>query len=208
MDLSSYTGLKAAVADFLNRTDLSDQIPGFIALAEAELRRRIRRKTLRATVTFAAESYQLPADCAQLRSARLVTGDRYRDLPIDIVTIEQLSEYRAQVSQSGRPSKGAVVGSSVLLVPVPDQSYTAEITYFEKVASLSSAVTSNSLLVEAPDLYLYGALKQAAPFLQHDERIPTWKQFVEDGVVQLDTARLNEESGASLRPARLPMVIG
>jgi hypothetical protein len=210
MDFSNYDGLKAAIADELDRTDLAGQIPGFITLAEAKMRRKVRRKTIRATVTFAAgrDTFQLPGDCAQLRSLRLVTGLRYLDTPIPVGTIEQLSDFRAQTSPSARPQRGAILGGSILLAPTPDQNYTAEITYFEKLNSLSSAVETNSILDEAPDLYFYGALLHSAPFMQHDERIPVWEKLFEDGIMELDVARLNEESGASLRPARLPMVFG
>ena len=35
MSISTYSELKTAVANFLARTDLTDQIPDFIQLAEA-----------------------------------------------------------------------------------------------------------------------------------------------------------------------------
>ena len=37
MALTTYTELKAAIADWLNRSDLTSQIPDFITLAEAEM---------------------------------------------------------------------------------------------------------------------------------------------------------------------------
>ena len=40
MALDTYTGLKASVADFLNRGDLASAIPDFITLAEAQMTRR------------------------------------------------------------------------------------------------------------------------------------------------------------------------
>ena len=42
MSLSNYTGLKASIADFLNRDDLTAVIPDFITLAEAQINRDIR----------------------------------------------------------------------------------------------------------------------------------------------------------------------
>ena len=42
MALTTYTGLKASIADFLNRDDLTSVIPDFVALAEAQINRDIR----------------------------------------------------------------------------------------------------------------------------------------------------------------------
>ena len=44
MALSTYTELKASVADWLNRTDLTSVIPDFIALAEAQIERTLRTR--------------------------------------------------------------------------------------------------------------------------------------------------------------------
>lgn len=54
MDLTSYTGLKAAIAAFVNRADLSDVIPSFIAMAEAQTNRRLRGKSHAFAIMYAA----------------------------------------------------------------------------------------------------------------------------------------------------------
>jgi hypothetical protein len=48
------------------------------------------------------------------------------------------------------------------------------LTYYAKIPALTVSNTSNLLLVEAPDLYLYGSLLQEAPYLQDDQRITVW----------------------------------
>lgn len=203
MGLATYTELQASVADWLNRADLAAQIPDFITLAEAEFARRVRRRTRRATVQLATAVRPLPLDCAELRSVRLVTSSAYLDVPIEVVTSEMLAEHRAALSATGRPRYAAIVGGELLVAPTPDQSYSAELTYYEALQPLSDSVQTNSLLAEAPDLYLFGALAQAAPFLQHDERIPVWESRVAKAISQLDAQREREEFAASIRPARL-----
>jgi len=42
MSITNYTELKAGVADWLNREDLTAQIPDFITFAEARLNRTLR----------------------------------------------------------------------------------------------------------------------------------------------------------------------
>jgi hypothetical protein len=49
-------------------------------------------------------------------------------------------------------------------------------------------------LTQAPDIYLYGALLQAAPYLQDDARINVWSQLYQSGIEQLTVA---DDRGAS-----------
>lgn len=205
--LDSYDNLQTAVKKWLGgRTDLDDQIPDFIALAEARIRRRVRRRSIRATITISSAETTLPADCAELRSLRLSSSIPSLDRPMDVGSIEQLSAVRARHNAvPGRPIRAAVLGDKLLVAPAPDQPYTAEIVYFEKLLPLSATVQSNSVLADAPDLYLYGALCEAAPYLEHDERIPVWDSRVEKTMAELDAAREREEFNASLTPVRLPV---
>lgn len=208
MDLSNYAGIKAAIASFLNRNDLNDQIPAFIALAEAQIARVLRRTTARETVSIFGASYTIPATVAELRSLRLVSSSVTQDLPISIVTPEMLAERRAGRSATGRPTHAAVVAGALMFVPACDQAYQMEMSYFVKLVPLSVAEPTNATLTEAPDLYLFGGLKEAAPFLEHDERAPLWETKFNTALAQLETVREREEFNASIRPARLPRVFG
>ena len=67
-------------------------------------------------------------------------------------------------------------------------------TYFAKLTKLSNSVTTNWLLTSSPDIYLYGALLQAAPYLQDDARIQTWATLYERALNDLRTA---DDRGAS-----------
>lgn len=206
LDLSTYDGLRATVADYLQRTDLTAQIPAFIQLAEAQIKRRLRRKTVRTSLVIVQESTGLPADCAEVRSLHLLTSSRYRDLPLDVGTPEQLAQTRAAYSGAGRPVRAAMIGGQLVVAPEPDSPYTADLVYFQQLSELSAANQTNDILQEAPDLYLFGALKEAAPFLEHDERIPVWSQKFDAGIEEMNVVREREETNASLRPVRLGRV--
>ncbi len=207
MALNSYTNLKSAIADWLNRTDLTTQIPDFITLAEAEMKRRLRRSSTRANLTISAYETTLPSDAAELRSIRLVSGDAYRDYPLRVGSKEMVDERNARgAGETGRPDTACIFGSKLLVAPQPDQSYTAEIVYFTQLTPLSDSVTTNTILTEAPDAYLFGALLQSAPFLEDEDRIPVWKQKFDDAIEQLNDVRTREEYGASFRAIRLPTV--
>lgn len=207
MALDSYSGLQTEIADWLNRSDLTTKIPTFIVLAESTMRRRLRRFSAREDMTIAALAVSSPCAAAELRSIYLRTGSPHLDKPLNIVTPEILADMRAtQAGVSGRPRWAAVTssGKELLFAPTPDTSYTAEVIYFKALQALSTANTVNDELAAAPDMYLYGALLQAEPYLEHDERIPVWKEKFDSAIQELNTMRENEEHGASLQPVRLP----
>lgn len=205
MGLNSYSALVASVADWLARNDLAAQIPDFVALAESTIRRRVRRKTTRAALSLTTGAVALPATAAELRSIRLDTGTLSRDNVIKVVTPEALAELRQQMAPVGQPRYAAVVNATLLLAPAPDQTYSAEIIYYEALPALQTA-SVNAVLTEAPDIYLYGTLLESAPYLEHDERIPVWQSRLDRAIDELNLAREREEYSGSLQAPRLPMV--
>ncbi len=58
MAISTYAELKTGIANWLDRTDLTDKIPDFIALAESRHRRdfKIRRMETRVTANTIADT--------------------------------------------------------------------------------------------------------------------------------------------------------
>lgn len=211
MDFTTYTGLKSAIADYLNRDDLNvgGQIAGFIALTEAEIARNLRRSTATASLTFAsgASAVALPDDVAELRavipavSALLPRGGA----PLVQTSFENLNSLRMIYPASGVPRVSAVLDGNLYVAPAPsDAALVVTISYFTKLVPLSVANPSNAVLIEAPDAYLYGACREAASLLEHDERIPTWEPRFLKAIADLNDKRQREEFGASLQKARLP----
>ena len=78
MALSTFTELKDAVADWLDRSDLTTRIPDFITLAESRLNRdlRIRPMEVRSTMTTTAgnQYFNLPGGYIQMRNIQLNTN--------------------------------------------------------------------------------------------------------------------------------------
>ncbi len=204
MALDSYAALKTAIADWLNRSDLTTVIPDFITLAEAEIKRRLRRTSIKDEIDVDDVEVDLPTNLAELRSIRLITGSPSQDVPLRRCTPEMLNERKAREGATGRPTDFAIVAGKLNVAPEPDATYTAEIVYFESVDPLSTSNTANSILDEAPDAYLFGSLMQAEPYLEHDERIATWKAKFDAAIDQLNDVRDREEQSASLGAIRLP----
>jgi len=188
MALTTYTQLKASIADWLNRTDLTTAIPDFISLAEAQMERtlRTRQMIVRANASFNVEYGATPADFLETKSFKL-TGTN-PPTPLSFLTIDALDAESTKFTASGRPRFFGVVGTQFRLVPTPDSNYVTELIYYAKLSKLSSSVATNFLLDSSPDAYLYGSLLQAAPYLQDDARIQTWATLYERALNDLQVA--------------------
>lgn len=198
MALTTYTELKASVADWLVRADLTAAIPDFISLAEAQIERNLRTRQMivRADALINSEYSAVPDNFLEARAFKLNTNPV---TPMQFETIDSLDILASRTNAAGKPAYFSIVGSQIRVVPSPDTTYTGELTYYAKLSKLSSSVTSNWLLTSSPDIYLYGSLLQAAPYLQDDARISVWSALYLAGIEQLQLADdRSTTSGGSL----------
>lgn len=176
--IADYDELKAAIADFLNREDLSAVIPTFIRLAESRIDRDLRhwRQEKRVSLSLTGQFNDvLPAD--YLQAIRLQLNDtRTAELSqISNAMMLQLREERGDMP--GRPENYLLTAGQIEVYPTPDATYTASLLYYGRITALSDSATVNWLLLEAPDAYLYGALIHAAPYLKDDSRLAVWESL-------------------------------
>jgi hypothetical protein len=180
MAISNYSTLQASIGDWLNRSDLTAVIPDFITLAEAQFNRNIRHRRMveRATATLDSEYSAVPADWLESIRYQINTN------PITVmefVSPDQAAMLKGANGTTGKPIYYTQIGQQFQVVPAPDSgsAYTGELTYYATIPALSVSNTTNWLLTDSPDLYLYGALLQAAPYLQDDQRLSTWGTLYE-----------------------------
>jgi len=204
MALSTYAELKTSIGDWLNRSDLTSVIPDFISLAEAQIERtlRARQMIVRANASFDAQYGAVPSDFLEAKSLKLTSTNP--QTPLSFLSIDALDAEMTKYTASGKPKFFGVVGGQLRIVPTPDATYTTELTYYAKLSKLSSSNTTNWLLTSSPDIYLYGSLLQAAPYLQDDARIQTWATLYERALNDLQTAddRSASSGGALLTRAK------
>lgn len=184
MALSTYSELQTAVGSWLNRSDLDTNIPDFIALAESSFNRvlRTRNQITRATSSVSEQFVALPSDLLELHNIQLNTSPVKR---LQQVTMTKADDLKSSISTSGTPAYFALTGSNIELIPTPDASQTLEIVYYATIAALSDTNTSNWLLTSYPDIYLYGTLVQAEPYLMNDERMGTWGALLGKAIEEL-----------------------
>jgi hypothetical protein len=188
MALDTFSGLKTTIADYLNRDDLTSIIPSFITLAEAKFNRklRVRQMVKRATATLDTQYFAFPADFLQAKEFQLNTN------PITYLqyVTQNQGDYGSanQFVSVGKPQFYTIIGTQIQVIPTPDTGYTGELTYYGKIPALSDSNTSNWLLAYAPDLYLYGALLEASPYLKDDERLAVWSSLYSNSIGDIEIA--------------------
>ena len=190
--ITNFTTLVSTVADYLNRQDLSAQIPTFIQLAESDLNTRLRCREMivRATTTNDDEYVRLPLGFLEGINLQLVGGQS----PLRYITLDEADIVNARQGYNA-PTFYSLMNGAIELVPPPATGVDVEIemVYYGKITALSEANQTNWLLLKAPDVYLYGALVHAAPFLMDDQRISVFGSFYSQRV-----EALNDESQKSL----------
>jgi hypothetical protein len=175
MALANNTDLKAAVADWLADTTLTSQIVDFVTLCEKELNRELRVRRMQTTTTWglATSSYthSWPSDMLALVRGPSLRGSPPTQLiyktPAQLVELDD--------GAAGTPKYWGDVGGELYVVPFTDTTtHTASIVYFKALDIATT--TTNWALTNHPDLYLYGTLRQAAPYLVEDQRAAQWEQ--------------------------------
>ena len=201
-NISTYAQLQTEIANWLDRTDLTSEIPTFIELAEASLNRTIRAPdmiTKNDSFSIAGQYTTLPSDTLEI--IRIVV-DLQPVIVLEYLSPEDLSELRVTMTGTGKPYYFTLIGGSSNQLEVlrsPDQTYTSSIIYYTRIPALTDSATTNWLLTNNPDIYLFGALVEAEPYLKNDERMPLWTNRLNQA---LTTLRLQGErelhSGSSI----------
>ena len=197
MSISTYAELKTAIANFLARDDLTDQIPNFIQLAEArmsrELETREQEKRATATLTSGDGFIALPTDMREIREVKLNTN------PNRVLTYHSPSSLDSTYPSTGAgvPQGFSIIGKEMNFRPIPDSSYTVELVYIGGLASISD-VSTPTLFLRSPDLYLYGALAEAYAYLLDEQRAAQYDQKFTRGIeeVRRDEGRAHYGSGS------------
>ena len=202
MALTNYTTLKTSIANWLNRSDLSDEIADdFIVLTEADFnsKLRIRKMVTQATITINAETKSLPTGFLQVRDFYILSGST--KYPLRYMTPTQMDQTKG-TSTTGIPQAYTILGDTFRFMPKPDSSYTGYINYYKKFDALSSTNATNFILTDHPAIYLYGSLFHAANFLggYNPQQVQTWQQMYATALERLElNDREDQFSGSPLQ---------
>ena len=192
MSMTTLDGLKASIANWLNRTDLATEIPDFIELAENRIFHEVRVPTNEKTVllTINTDGYAtLPSDFLEIKDVF------WNYVPLDRISLSDIHSY---VPASGKPTYFARETYRLKFFPTPTVVASDELRmiYYYDCGRLTSSEPTNVMLSLAPELYLYGALVEAANFLGSDSQ--KWEIGYQQAYGRLvKHARDSEVSGAT-----------
>lgn len=191
MALTTYAELKSTIANWLNRSDLSDEIAeDFIVLAEADFnsKLRIRQMHSQTTITIDAETESTPTGFLQVRDFYILSNnDKYA---LNYLSPAQMDSIKG-TSMSGLPVAYTILGSTFRFAPRPADSYSGILNFYKKFDALSATNTSNYILTDHPAIYLYGSLFHASNFLGgiDPNQSQQWSQMYQTA---LERAELND----------------
>lgn len=176
--LSTYTELKASLADWLHRTDLTTRIPDFIHLAEVRLNRRLKllqqETEAPLTATISSRVLARPADMGNPLALWLTTYPPRQPMVYRTPQTLPVTEF------SGQSQYWTVTSSDIQTENPADLAYTYTLRYVAQFALEDTG--TNTLLTAHPDTYLYGALMEAAPFTGDAAMAQLWSQRLEIAV--------------------------
>tara|TARA_R110000782_G_scaffold148621_3_gene241358 strand:+ start:213 stop:839 length:627 start_codon:yes stop_codon:yes gene_type:complete len=180
MALATLLDIKQSVADWLNRSDLTDQIPDFIALANSEAQRKldvpVTKQIINRTVTAAeatAKKFFVPFGSNAIIS---ITDSKGRSLnPVSF------KEYQVYTQEAGNASVYASTGGEVYIGPPPAENDVFTIQYFDGDATWVFNYQDQAIC-PIPEPILMGSLMYAYMYLKDDNRVSLYKEKFNDAI--------------------------
>tara|TARA_Y100000114_G_scaffold110316_1_gene103919 strand:+ start:1603 stop:2244 length:642 start_codon:yes stop_codon:yes gene_type:complete len=182
----TYTTLKQAIQDYAenNETTFVNNLDNFIKAAEERILKEVDleffRKNVTANMTSGNKFLVMPTDFLSSFSLSYVdsSGENIFLLQKDV---NFLQEFHPNPSTTGAPKYYGIFDyQNFILAPTPNSSYSAELHYYYRPASIVGAGTT-WIGTNAPQALLYGALVEAYIFMKGEQ-----------DVIQLYNGRLQE----------------
>ena len=176
MAITNYSQLVARLEDYSLSDDLKERIPDFIMLAEQHMFKKLRgleQDTSENLSTSTSDRFvALPTGYAKLRRLKIdITGNGdYQDLvnvPLELLKIDNSAAMPVRYS----------ITNQIELNRTSDVVYTLQMQFIKKPLPLTSTNTTNDVLTEWPELYLYAALWQLFAYTGEEEDSAKWNAF-------------------------------
>lgn len=168
MSYDTYANLQTEVKAWLKRPSLADTIiEGFISLAEADMNRtlRTRNQEVRETFTLSSQYTDLTTltnTVVEMRNVQINTN------PVRVLKYRTPHQLDMEVAYDagGKPCFYTIHGDELEVKPSPDDPYTAELSFYSTISALSDSNTTNWILTNNPNIYLWGALYYGSIYIQ------------------------------------------
>lgn len=155
----TYAQLLAKVAQWMNRDDLTARIPDFIELTEERLNRHLRVRKMETALAATAITDNVITPASDVLDVKVLWAAGFEATPLAAQSLESV----VASGSTGIPSMYAWDGADLRFDGTGD----VQGVLYERIPALSAA-SSNWVSEQAPSLYLFGALAEAALYVGDD----------------------------------------
>lgn len=199
--VTGYASLQTDVADTLARGDTASYVPGLIQKWEERFYRQPKNfgRWMEASFagTIASSVLAVPADYLGLKYAYVNTSPAAK---LDRVSLNQLFGTYPRNGDTSLPRWIARDLTNFVFGPAPDSNYAIAGVYYAKptlLRNFASDAAAHWIILNAPDLAVYGALLEATPFLRNDARIPVWQSYYDKSLEDYRDLHKDEDVSGS-----------
>jgi hypothetical protein len=195
MELADYNDLVTSIDKWTKeRGDLTELIDVFILLAENDfysreeepLRLRSMETSSDLSLVTNSGSIALPTDYLETRAIRIrATDGTTREITY------RTPEMIRKLPSVGEPCFFTVTNQLEFDINA-DQTYTVELKYYKRIAALNSSNTTNDILTNNPNIYLYGVLAQAHIYSDDSEQLQKYVALADNAI---RAANLRDKKG-------------
>jgi hypothetical protein len=202
MAISNYTELKAAVTNWMTRSDLAGEAAEFISLAEAVLNRELDPVETDVTLTGTIGSRRIDiAATACVEPIALFLAEAGCN---EIELSPRTDGTFPYTITADRPSVWAIDGTNIDFDCPLDQAYPFRFRIRQRFA-LSDTLPTNWLLTYHPDVYLAATLVWGGVFIQDDPAASRWVSILNSGIPSVRSViSQNKRAMSSVDPMLAP----
>jgi hypothetical protein len=196
MALTNYSELKAAIAQWIKRNDRTSQIPDYITLAEMRIKTLVRLRVMETettlTTTPSVDTVAIPSDFKS-PDALWIADINPRE------SLEQLLPQSMPYNTTpNRPMYWCIDGRNIRFQCPTNQAYPIILRY-QQMFNLSTTVTTNYLLQDYPDVYLFGAVVEAFNDLLDFPKAQVWEARFKEAVANCNSQESSNQDNVKLR---------
>lgn len=191
MTIANYSDLKAAVARWMNRTDLDTQVPDFITIAESRIALTVRSwqmiKSMPLTQIAGQSGVALPTDWLEWNRVAL----HGQNDPLEYTDYPYFQSLLAQgdIAHCGKYTMDSGMLMVVGLIATGAPSVQIDVSYYARIKPLDDTNNANWLLTAHPEVYLYGAAVSGWQYVLDEQRAAA-----NDGLFAAATAAVNADA--------------
>ena len=200
MTIGNYGDLKTSVQDYLNRADLAAYIPNFVRIAERRIHYgsaapmdsqpvRVPAMQAQTTGTISNSAISFPTGFLETILLRITGNGRSWQ-----AEYADHGTYTAYTNSGSPPTVYICLNNAIQVAGTGGGTYTLD--YYKAFDSLTADKDTNWLLTNAPDVYLFGALLESAPFISDLQMVQGWYSMFKSAVNSVNRITMKPGPGA------------